>query len=65
MVLYFSGSFSSYATPANRWSCAFAPTEGKSTFVSIPSALKILESPMPESSRTCGDLIALANAETL
>ena len=63
-MLYFSGSFSSYAIPANRWSWAFVPTKGKSTLVSIPSAFKTFGSPIPESSRTCGDLMALAGAET-
>ena len=61
MVLNFSGSLNSYATPAKRWSCAFVPTDGRLTFVSIPSALRFLGSPIPESSRTCGDLIALPN----
>ena len=52
-------------SPANRWSCAFVPTDGKSTFVSTPSTLKIFASPIPDSSRSCGDLIALVDTETL
>jgi hypothetical protein len=47
--------------PTNRCSCAFSPTDGRSTLVSIPRSFKMLGLPIPDTSRSCGDLIALSN----
>lgn len=50
---------SSKLSPVNGWSTTFSPTDGRSTLTGIPSCFRIVELPMPESSRSLGLLIAL------
>src|SRR5258705_6058637 len=64
IVLLEVGMLHKLLTVVHTWSCKFLPTPGRGSLTSISTFLNGCSSPMPESNKSWGDLIAPAERIT-